>query len=234
MIKQSATKSEVPKLVAQPKFQAAISLLLEARLYAEKTGSSPWEFAVEAQELARRGLTVNDLRLLTRLKFVEHAWEVTALHDPVRRFTRTSNGSFSQASCFVLTTAGVTALASTWMAAPQSAKVEVRTVRIMNADPEAVKTAAPHWNRERRLLTFDGVIVKQFRWPATNQERILSTFEEENWPVRILDPLAPAPEQVIKQRLRETIKSLNRGQTNAQIHFRGDGTGAGIIWEAVD
>ena len=34
-----------------------------------------------------------------------------------------------------------------------------------------------------------------------------------------------------KRRLSDTIKCLNRKQANSLIHFRGDGTGEGIVWE---
>ena len=34
--------------------------------------------------------------------------------------------------------------------------------------------------------------------------------------------------------LNDTIKCLNRKQKNALLHFRGDGTGEGVIWEVVE
>jgi hypothetical protein len=73
--------------------------------------------------------------------------------------------------------------------------------------------------------------VKRFKWQAANQERILTVFEEEGWPARIDDPLAPSPAIDTKRRLSDTIKCLNRKQANALIRFRGDGTGQGVIWE---
>ena len=77
-------------------------------------------------------------------------------------------------------------------------------------------------------------LVKQFKWTAENQEAILCVFEEEGWPARIDDPLPPQAEQDSKRRLSDTIKCLNRKQANPILHFRGDGTGEGIIWELVD
>lgn len=92
----------------------------------------------------------------------------------------------------------------------------------------------PTWDAERRELHFGGQLVKQFKWPAFNQEAILAAFQEENWPPRIDDPLSPSPEIAPKRRLHDTIKCLNRNHHSHLIHFRGDGTGEGILWEAFD
>ena len=75
------------------------------------------------------------------------------------------------------------------------------------------------------------IVVKQFKVPALNQERILAAFEEEGWPVHIDDPLPPHPEQDPKRRLHDTINSLNRNQKNPLIRFLGNGNGQGIRWE---
>ena len=96
------------------------------------------------------------------------------------------------------------------------------------------KSPLPRWDRERRELTVNGCVVKHFKWTAVNQEAILSAFEEEDWPYRIDDPLSPQPGQDSKRRLGDTIKCLNRKQKEALIHFRGDGTGEGIVWEFVE
>ena len=80
----------------------------------------------------------------------------------------------------------------------------------------------------------NGELVKRFKWPAANQEAVLSAFQEEGWPVRIDDPLPPQPEQDSKRRLGDTIKCLNRKQKSQLIHFRGDGTGQGVVWELVE
>ncbi|QDV81768.1 hypothetical protein TBK1r_06880 [Stieleria magnilauensis] len=92
----------------------------------------------------------------------------------------------------------------------------------------------PEWNADSRRLQIDGQIVKRFKWPAANQEAVLCAFEEEGWPERIDDPLPPQPEQDAKRRLADTIKCLNRKQVNELMHFRGDGTGEGVVWERHD
>ncbi len=84
------------------------------------------------------------------------------------------------------------------------------------------------------MLFFAGKVVKQFRRRAINQELVLAAFEEECWPLRIFDPLTPQPCQDMKRRLNDTIKCLNRGQESPLLHFRGDGTGEGVLWEACE
>jgi hypothetical protein len=92
----------------------------------------------------------------------------------------------------------------------------------------------PSWESDRHELRLGNVLVKQFKWPATNQEMVLAAFQEEAWPFRVDDPLPPHPDQDSKRRLSDTIKCLNRKQKNPLLRFRGDGTGEGVIWEMVE
>jgi hypothetical protein len=91
------------------------------------------------------------------------------------------------------------------------------------------KQVVPHWDEQRRQLMYDGVVVKEFRHPAGNQELILAVFEEEGWPPRIDDPLPPADEMDPTTRVRDTIRRLNRGQRHTRLRFRADGR-RGILW----
>ena len=93
----------------------------------------------------------------------------------------------------------------------------------------------PLWDRNRRILRVGETIVKQYRVPSPSQETILIAFEEEAWPAVVDDPLPPPqPGQDTKRRLRATIQSLNEGQKNRLIRFRGDGSGERIVWELTD
>jgi hypothetical protein len=91
--------------------------------------------------------------------------------------------------------------------------------------------ATPQWDPATRVLRVGRRIVKQFRVPSPNQEKVLVVFQEEGWPPRIDDPLTPVPDGCPKDRLRDTIRYLNKGQENRLIRFRGDGTGEGVVWE---
>jgi hypothetical protein len=84
----------------------------------------------------------------------------------------------------------------------------------------------PQYDPDRRELVFDGRVLKQFRQPAKNQERVLVVFQEEKWPMRIDDPLDPG-------RLNETIRALNENMQANLIRFVADGKGEGVRWEPV-
>lgn len=95
------------------------------------------------------------------------------------------------------------------------------------------KREVPVWDGESRTLFFQGKTVKEFVRPATNQETILTVFQEENWKP-ILDPLAPRPEIDCKKRLNDAIRSLNRNQRNQCIKFESRGDGKKIKWKPIN
>jgi hypothetical protein len=88
----------------------------------------------------------------------------------------------------------------------------------------------PQWDEGKRELTVGGVLVKSFHQTSRNQSAILAAFEEEGWPMRIDDPLRQLGDVDPKERLRATIKSLNRHQQSQLLRFAADGTGEGIQW----
>jgi hypothetical protein len=216
------------------KFRPALALLLEASEYAEQTSGDCWEFAVEIQHLRELGLSHNDLRWLVRVQFVEHASEVTIPGDNSREFRATGDLTFTERTCFVLTSNGVVAARGSCQVSSDGGKPRPSAVHASDGSDTAASPPVPTWDAEKRVLCIDGQIVKRFKWHAMNQETVLAAFEEEGWPVRIDDPLPPQPEQDSKRRLSDTIKCLNRKQQNPLIHFRGDGTGEGVIWELVE
>ena len=224
----------------------ALGLLLEAMQYAEQTSGDPWEFSVEVNQLTALGLTYNDFRWLVRKDLVEHQREVTLEGDDGRAFRPTGDLTFPEATCFVLTDAGVS-FARGFYAAESAdepcssslpdAEHVAATIDHDTSENGKGLTAGPGvptWDTQRRELRVNGKTVKRFIQKAPNQETILAAFDEEAWPHRIDDPLSPQPEQDPKRRLSDTIKCLNRKQQIKLIHFRGDGTGEGIMWELVD
>jgi len=167
------------------------------------------------------------------MQFVEHAREVTIPEDDGREFQATGDLAFTERTCFVLTSAGVVAARESCGARSDDGASHPFMIRVSEGTA-ATEPCVPTWDAEKRLLCIDGQIVKRFKWRAKNQETVLAAFEEEGWPVRIDDPLPPQPEQDSKRRLSDTIKCLNRKQQHQLIHFCGDGTGQGIIWELVE
>jgi hypothetical protein len=95
----------------------------------------------------------------------------------------------------------------------------------------APSPSRPKWHSDLHELHFNGSIIKRFKLPARNQELILAAFEEEGWPNRIDDPLPQNGDLDPRQRLRNTIVTLNRHQLEPLLHFRCDGTGRGVLWE---
>ncbi len=208
---------------------SALAYLVEAADFARELGRDPWDFAVEIQTLREMGLTNNDLRWLVCKNLLEHRQETTTVGDTSRVFQPDRPLSFSENACFVISAAepvtsraGLDSLAKVYEAVRRSSPLGRNG---HNRD------LLPKWDRDRQELRVGGIVVKQFKVPAINQERILAAFEEEGWPVHIDDPLPPHPEQDPKRRLHDTINSLNRNQKRALIQFIGNGNGQGIRWE---
>jgi hypothetical protein len=89
----------------------------------------------------------------------------------------------------------------------------------------------PHYDADGRTFRWGAHTLKHFRQPATNQELILLTAEELNWPAWFDDPLPKRSRKSTKERLHDTIKDLNRRQRPHLFHFKGDGTGTRVGWE---
>ena len=102
----------------------------------------------------------------------------------------------------------------------------------MNSGESSI-AQVPKWDSKRRQLRLGEIPIKEFKIKSPNQEAVLAVFEEEGWPPCIHDPLTFSSKQDQRQRLRNTIKSLNRNQANHLIQFMGDGTGEAIRWEWV-
>ncbi len=210
---------------------AALALLLEALGFARELGRSPWDFAVEIAALHRTGLTASALRWLVCKGYVEHASELAVRDGASRSFRRGKGLQFGRHTCFVLTHSG---LAFAHEVIAQLPHGDAPNGLFPYHYGEGVETdLRPIWDPERRELRVGGVVVKQFKVPAANQEAILAAFEEEGWPIRVDDPLSPQPDQEPKTRLHHTINSLNRNQQHPLVRFTGDGSGQGVRWSLV-
>lgn len=84
----------------------------------------------------------------------------------------------------------------------------------------------PSWNKDRGELSLDGNVIRRVRRGVGHRiVAILDAFEAGGWPDRIPTPLTLKDDQ----QMREAVYSLN--DRLQAIHFRGDGTGEGIVWE---
>jgi hypothetical protein len=211
------------------RLHAAFYELLKALEYANDLKTSVWEFAIELQCLYGLKVSDNDLRWLVRAGFISHAVETTSAVDPHRRFDQPANLTFCSASCFVVTPQGAAAGRAIW--GKENDWPEGGAGHFVPPIADSAMPVNPRWDCQRQELLVGSIVVKRFRVPAASQETILAAFEEESWPPRIDDPLPPRSDQSPKRRLQETIKSLNRNQKQPILHFLGDGSGEGVLWE---
>lgn len=236
-----------------PRTKAGMKELLRAFDYARTADRDDWAFAVEIDLMFELGLTRSDLRWLACMGYIKHARETTRCDEDGRRFRPLGNLSFPKRTCFILTASGAAIARSldhelaTGQSSCRRPQPPDRSSFDLSEPPSfshdgcgfpTIGTpdvfaglAVPAWDAERRELRVCGALVKRFKWPAANQEIVLAAFEEEGWPSRIDDPLPVEAEQDPKRRLHDTIKCLNRKQERPLLHFRGDGTGEGVVWE---
>jgi len=234
MVENSAGPNQsASAVVRSPKLRCALGLLLEAIQYAEETSENHWEFAVEIEQLRQIGLWENDPRYLLRRRYVKHANEVTHRTHRSRKYRQGVDLHFTKRSCFILTESGVAIAAGFDEEHSDPTTAHSCSLPIAPGYDQRDRSNLPVWDNQRRMLFLNGQVVRRFRWMAANQQLILSAFQEEGWPVRIDDPLAPSASLVGKQRLSDTIKCLNRNQENHLLRFRGDGSGQGVLWEPV-
>ena len=204
-----------------PARRQALSHLVEAAETALELGQAPVAFACQLAGLHALDVTDSSLRWLVLHGLAEHRRETTRSSQSRRVFQACANLCFTEASCFHLTAAGL-ALARRLCGQEQ--------VRLDPPHPVA-NGHLPHYDAGRRMLFFNGQLVKQFKVRAENQELILLAFEEENWPPHLSDPLPGRADIDAKRRLGDAIKNLNTHQIHPLLRFHGDGTGTGILWE---
>jgi hypothetical protein len=219
-----------------------LSLLWRGFEYSRDLGTDREQFAVDREFLYGTGLSDIDLRWLIARGYIRPARPAArSPGDGSNRETR--HQSSPENVGFILTEMGVTLAMQVLSSATQvvsnafpangNGETIAGQLQSNGADAEAQKPK-PSWDRDRKELRFRGMLIKQFRWSATNQETILMAFEEENWPVRIDDPLPRKLNQEPKSRLHDTIKCLNRNHKQRLIRFIGDGTGEGVAWSLIN
>jgi len=207
-----------------------LRVLFLAHQYAIDVQASPWQFAIRVDELRAHGLTDNDLRWLVRKGMIEPRLETTSPGDEERSFRQMTGVRLAKRTAFALTPAGLLMHGSV----PQETTSATGLRRFDALRPPAPGASIiPHWDADRQELRVNGMVVKQFKVPAPNQEMVLAAFQEENWPPRIDDPLPPQAEQDPKRRLHDTIVSLNRTQKHRLVKFLGDDSGEGVRWATV-
>ena len=88
----------------------------------------------------------------------------------------------------------------------------------------------PHWDAETDSLRWLDHLVK-VRFDAANLRAVLDTFEAQDWPHHIVNPLHAGNGVTGKRRLQQTVKSLNERLHGTGLHLRMDGEAMGVCWE---
>jgi hypothetical protein len=218
-----------------PRIHAALWVLAEAAAGAANARADLWQFSIRIPALRRLGLSITECRWLVAKGLAVQAVEVTEPDDDLRVFRAGSNLSFARRTCFIITDAGLK-LGKASRRSEKSVSVDRHRRARLSKDANGAatshaKTLTPTWDADRRQLRVGRLIAKAFKVPAADQETILATFHEENWPVRIDDPLSPKANLDANQRLADAINLLNCKQRPPLIRFFPDGEGRGIRWE---
>jgi hypothetical protein len=179
---------------------AALFRLDHARVQAGALELDPRDIGLDVGDLINMGLTAADIKLI-----VDDRLAVVFDGRAKRR-----RPGLTPTSQFVLARAGEVALAD-WAGF-------------------AVSTIKPRWDAGRRELWYGERRVKRLDSKASNQATVLAAFEEEGWPPRIDDPLPMVDGMDPQERLHETVKRLNREQTESVLTFHRDGSGQGVSW----
>ena len=223
----------------------ALALLLQAFAYAHGRGER-W-VCLEIDRLYEAGLTISDLRWLVAKEFAEHGQECSVQGSPHRSYRRRA--------------ASASIIRPVWSSRPGVPHSSPRSSkhRLYPCNPFRHRDRVPCRGRERggrrraprarwtqaynpwhikTVLELNAAradsawrVVKHYRVPANNQERILSAFEEVGWPDSIDDPLPVRHDVDPRTRLHDAINRLNGCQINRLLRFHGNGAGTGVSWE---
>ena len=205
-------------------FEDFLQALQDAREYARDLRCSARDFAISFSDAKAMGVCSNDLLWMMRKGWIE-ACGVGHVDFTRVQSNTVATSAFSAQSQFLIGEFGLEAVRV--FSERQSKEVEGQE----DCPQLTTDFQLPLWDSERHELSYHGQLVKRFRWPATNQEIVLSAFQEDAWPSRIDDPLPGTGGLEPKRRLSDTIKCLNRNHRVPLLRFRGDGTGEGIIWD---
>jgi len=222
-------------------FAAGAALLVKAAKYAEALHCSPWDFATEIGELPALGVSRANLRWLVCQGFLEHAEEIISQPLSDRTFQASGRLAFCIGTCFVLTPIGLSAAcllisdsAGYGESPGQPTAIDPRVDGGNGLSASYLVLVKPQWNCDLKRFSLGELVVKEYRRPAPNQHCILAAFQEEEWPLRIDDPLRPTPDIVPARRLHEAIAALNRCQSHPVLRFSVDACGCGIRWLIVE
>jgi hypothetical protein len=227
MFTHAVIRPQSSDLIGGPATRAALALLLGGLHCAEFLERSKWEFACGLPYLRELGLTDEVLRDLMVGGYLEKRQERIP-PTGTRAWPAANEPPASLVPPLIALTHAGAALA--WQSVCGG-----RAESLLRPDRERTREdgpppAVPVWKAAVRELWFAGRAVKRYHRAAPNQERILVTFQELKWRDRIDDPLPKEAGMPAPERLRETVKSLNRGVERGTLLFRAEADGQGVCW----
>jgi hypothetical protein len=200
---------------------AAYKILLRHHHAAQEQEEQPQSWPLPWQTLRLSGI---DDQIFQWLLYQDHAEHFRQLpgSQPPHRFEESPR--LHAESCLVLTDSG------------ERFGIELLTA-YEPGDPDQIEAVGKEFRLGRfiphyadRTLTWGRKVVKAYAQSSSNQDLVLRAAEELGWPPYFDDPLPRVLGMNPKVRLHDTIKSLNRYQKTAILHFQGDGTGTRIGW----
>jgi hypothetical protein len=205
-----------------------LAVMLRGYDYAQDLGCSVWDFSLDSQLLADRGICDIDLQWLERKGFIARRKDASGHSPDMGTSSDLKLNGHNGAARYVLTSGG--ALFARHICFGR-ANIDADRSPVLDIRVRDDTVHQPFWDPRKRELWFENHLVKRFRVPAGNQKLVLSAFQEESWPSSILDPLPPVADGDSKCRLHGTIVRLNTHQHKQLIQFRENGKGNGICWE---
>jgi hypothetical protein len=206
----------------------ALLLLLRAHRAALVAEGDRWQFAVERSALCASGLTVGDLRWLVRQGYAEQAGERGSRHGARAAGRQVATGELLERGGWLLTPAGVAALAEAMLT---QADAESREGGSARGRGRAGARVLPRWDAETHTLWWRGQPIKCFRPEAPYQEAILAAFQRSRW-ARCVVVVLPDNGGCAKTRLHDAIKHLNR-VVSPHLRFTQEGNGRRVRWVAL-
>jgi hypothetical protein len=211
-----------------PGAQLGLTILRKAFNCAVQLNVSPWQFAVPAVSLRAQGLDETDLRFLCASGLAESGVEEMTPDSREREFRPLANLAMPESACLIATPQGLECS----LGGPGSPEHVIVNGRPHAPAPDAAPQT-PSWIRKTGKLWWGNRVIKSLRRHAKRQRLVLAAFEEAGWPRRIDDPLPRDAGVNPKERLRQTVRHLNKRNAFRAIEFRVDEDYRGIHWEPV-
>ena len=203
-----------------PSAQRALYLLLEGYECAWDLRASAWSFATGLSDLLAEGCSQVLLRWLMRKGYMK-ARLFEQSRSRGRDLSAIGHNAFPSGTRFVATKTG--------------AAVARRSLRLLSGKVTGrgrCSSCRPAWINSRGELRFRDQTVAHLAYEESYQRTVVDAFDQRGWPKRLQDPLPRADDDGVnvKERLRNTVKNLNRQLKGSGLRFYVTGAGRLVGW----